>query len=93
MDPTHIFIALVAGIALGLIHFGGLWWTVRQVPTARRPGTLLLVSFVIRTAVMLAGTFWVMDGRWERLAACMVGFLVARVILTRRWGPEYQGSN
>jgi F1F0 ATPase subunit 2 len=54
---------------------------------------LLLVSFVIRTAVTLAGTFWVMDGRWERLAACMVGFLVARVILTRRWGPEYQGSN
>ena len=93
MDPTPIIIALVAGIALGLIHFGGLWWTVRQAPTARRPGMLLFVSFVVRAAVTLAGTLLVMDGRWERLAACMVGFLVARGILTRLWGPNHQGSN
>ena len=70
-----------AGAALGLFYFGGLWLTVRRLPRSRRPGLLLLGSFLVRSAVVVPGFYFVMGGRWERLLACLVGFLAARTVL------------
>ncbi|PJF27435.1 MAG: hypothetical protein CUN53_04065 [Phototrophicales bacterium] len=33
-------IALMGGMALGAVVFGGLWWTVRRLPTAKSPALL-----------------------------------------------------
>jgi F1F0 ATPase subunit 2 len=48
---------------------------------------LSLVSLMIRLGVTLAGFYLVMAGRWERLLACLVGFLLMRTVLVRRLGP------
>jgi F1F0 ATPase subunit 2 len=40
-------------------------------------------SFVVRTGVTLGGFYLIGDGRWERLAACLLGFVVARMAATR----------
>ncbi len=76
-------VPLVAGLALGTIFFGGLWWTVRQGLTSDRPATWFLVSQVSRMAATLFGFYFVADGQWQRLLFCLAGFLVARVIVTR----------
>jgi F1F0 ATPase subunit 2 len=75
-------------MALGLFYFGGLWLTVRHLPSSRSPALLTLGSFLGRTAVTLTGFYLVMGGRWERLLACFVGFLLMRTILVARWRPE-----
>ncbi len=81
-------LAAVAGMGLGLFYFGGLWLTSRQMPTCRRPTPLLVVSFLGRTAVVLAGFYVVMGGRWERILACLVGFMLARFLLVYHLRPE-----
>lgn len=75
------------GLLLGFVFFGGLWLTVRQLGTTKRPGLLFAVSFVARTAVVLAGIYWIGAGQWQRMAASLVGLIVMRTIVTRRWGP------
>jgi F1F0 ATPase subunit 2 len=80
--------ALAAGIGLGLFYFGGLWLTVRQLSTARRPAFLSLLSFFGRLSVVLFGFYLIMGGHWERLLVCLLGFLGVRVIFVRLWGPE-----
>ena len=80
MNSTWIIAALASGVVLGAIYFGGLWLTVRRVPLVRQPALLLLGSFLLRSAVVLLGFYVVMDGRWERLVACMIGFLLARTL-------------
>jgi F1F0 ATPase subunit 2 len=50
-----VALALLAGVALGLFYFGGLWLTVQRVTTSQRPELLALGSFVLRMAVTLAG--------------------------------------
>jgi F1F0 ATPase subunit 2 len=82
-----LLLAFAAGLGLGLFYFGGLWLTVRQLPTSRYPVPLLLASFAGRTAVAVVGFYFVMGGRWERALACLVGFLVARFVLTSRLRP------
>ena len=83
--------AFAAGIGLGVFYFGGLWLTVRRLPTARRPVFLSLCSFFGRLGGVLLGFYLVMGGHWGRLLVCLFGFLLARVILVRRWGPDRTG--
>jgi F1F0 ATPase subunit 2 len=85
-----LFLAFVAGIVVGLFYFGGLWLTVQRLPQTRRPAVLSLVSLFIRLGLTLAVFYLVMAGRWERLLACLAGFLLMRLLLVRRWRPTPQ---
>ncbi len=80
--------AFTAGLGLGFIYFGGLWLTVKQLASAQRPGLLFAASFTIRTALVVAGIFFAGGGQWQRIAACMIGFIIMRMVLTKRWGPN-----
>ncbi|MBE3069465.1 MAG: ATP synthase subunit I [Planctomycetes bacterium] len=84
----QLALAVVAGVAAGLVYFGGLWLTVQRLPTSRRPGVLALVSFAVRLAVSVAVMGLCARRHWQLLAACVAAFLVTRVVLVRRWAPE-----
>lgn len=83
-----LVLAVAAGGGLGLFYFGGLWLTVRRLPDTGRPALLFGASFVGRMALTLLGFYLVMDGSWERMLACLVGFIIARQFLTSRLRPE-----
>jgi F1F0 ATPase subunit 2 len=80
--------SLLGGAALGALAFGSLWLSVRRLPAASRPVMLMLGGSLLRTAGSAAGLYLIMDGRWERLAAALVGFLAVRSLLVRRLGPS-----
>ena len=84
MNAAWIVAALLTGVVLGVVHFGGLWLTVRRLSTAQSPALLFLVSFLVRTAVVVAGFYLIMNGRWEPALACVAGFLLARTLVCRR---------
>lgn len=79
--------ACLAGIVLGAIYFGGLWWTLRRMASARRPALWLLGSLLLRLSVLLAGLYAAGAGHWPRLLACLLGILIGRTILTRLARP------
>lgn len=81
-------LALLAGVTIGVFFFGGLWLTVRRIPTSNNPGLLLMVSLIVRMAVALGAFFLIMDGSWQRLLVSVVGFILARQLLIQRWGPD-----
>lgn len=75
-------LALVAGLSLGVIFFGGLWWTVRKGMASSRPALWFLVSFLLRMGIVMAGFYFVGQGDWHRLVVCLVGFVIARLLVT-----------
>jgi F1F0 ATPase subunit 2 len=70
--------SLLAGVALGVIFFGGLWWTVRAGLGSKVPAMWFLGSLGLRTAATLAGFYFVSHGDWRNSLACLLGFLAAR---------------
>jgi len=82
-DPLILGLAVVAGVALGAIFFGGLWWTIRRGALSSRPALWFLGSALLRMSMALAGFYFVGGGEWPRLVACLAGFLVARLLVTR----------
>ena len=83
-DILPLSLAFLAGAMLGVFFFGGLWWTVRKGVTSGTPALWFLGSLLLRTGVILAGFYLVSQGHWSRLVACLLGFLIARVIVVKR---------
>ena len=80
-EPLPIIMSFLAGAVLAGLYLLGLWWTVRRVAaTGRR--SLLLLSFTVRAALLLAALYGIMQaGPWSLIAA-LVGFLLPRSAVT-----------
>lgn len=87
-----LVLALAAGLLLGGLFFGGLWWTVRKGMTSNRPALLFLASLLVRTGTVVAGFYIVGEGHWQRLLVCLFGFVLARFIVTRFAGPPLKNG-
>lgn len=73
----------VAGFGLGMLFFGGLWWTVRRGLGSPQPALWFLGSLLLRMAIVVAGFALVGAGDWRRLLLCLLGLAVGRLVVTR----------
>ena len=82
-EILHITLTLIVGLVLGTFFFGGLWLTVKKAVNAKMPALWFLVSSFVRVAVVLIGFYFVANGDFKRLFICLLGFLIARFMVTR----------
>ncbi len=87
-EVSLLALALSAGLLLGAIFFGGLWWTVRKGASSEQPAFWFLGSLLLRMSVALVGFYLVSGGHWQRLLVCLVGFVLARLVVLRLTRPS-----
>ena len=82
-------LALLLGVSLGAMFYGGLWWTVRKVVSSQRPARWIFGSLLVRTGIALTGFYFILRNHWGRLPVCLLGFIITRMLVTRlAWAPE-----
>jgi F1F0 ATPase subunit 2 len=87
MDETlSLALSLAAGILLGAIFFGGLWWTVRHGVLSGHPGLWFVGSMLLRITIVMTGFYFLLglpgDG-WKILLIGSLGFFMARLAATK----------
>jgi F1F0 ATPase subunit 2 len=82
-ETLRLMVALVTGLLLGTMFFGGLWWTVQKGVSSKRPALWFVGSLLVRSSIALAGFYFIARSHWQRLIVCLVGFIVARFIVMR----------
>ena len=92
-ELVTLFLALMAGLLLGAMFFGGLWWTVQKGVSAKQPALWFFGSLLLRMSIALAGFYFVSGGHWERLLVCLFGFVIARFMVRRLTGPPVEHPN
>ena len=78
-----LLLAVLAGLLLGAIFFGGLWWTVRKGMTSAHPALLFFSSMLLRMSIVLLGFYFILGDNWLRLLAGLCGLFVARLLVIR----------
>lgn len=80
-------VALVCGIGLGLLSFGGLWLTVRQLTRPRRYRIPLVVSQVGRLVLLAVGFYAVCQAGPGAVVCGLAGLVIAKwsLVLTLGW--------
>jgi len=82
-EPLILVADLLTGALLGAFFFVGLWWTIQMLSLSEWSGFLFAGSLLLRMAVAITGFYLVSHGDWRKLTACLLGFLLARVVVTR----------
>ena len=82
-DTLPLVLGAAGGLFLGAMFFGGLWWTVRKGVSSESPALWFFGSSLLRMSIALGGFFFVSGGQWDRLMLCLLGFVIARLIVTR----------
>jgi F1F0 ATPase subunit 2 len=75
--------ALLVGLLLGAIFFGGLWWTVRAGTAGRNRSAWFPLSLVLRATLVMTGLYYVAGNGWQALLLCSGGILIARAAIFR----------
>ena len=87
--------ALAEGIVLGIVFFGGLWWTVQRIVSSTQPALLFLGSLLVRTAIVVVSFYFVSMRDWHRALACLIGLVIARIVVLRvtlNWHKTLTGN-
>ena len=90
-ETLSLILASVAGGLLGVMFFGGLWWTVQKGVSSQQPALWFFGSLLLRASITLAGFYFVSGGHWERLLLCLLGFVMARLVVM--WITRPSGEN
>ena len=93
-ETLTLALAWMAGLALGLTFFGGLCWTVQRGLESKHPALWFSGSLIVRTSIVLAGFYLIFDLHFERLVACLTGFVMAQlavIILAPATAPPPSG--
>lgn len=78
-----IILSLIVGFLLGIFFFGGLWYTTKKGVHSKSPALWFMLSLFIRLGITLAGFYFISNGHFERMLICLLGFMIARFIITR----------
>lgn len=78
-----LFFVAIAGLFLGGIFYGGLWFTVSRGLHSQSPAGLFLLSFLFRTGITVAGFYLICGDQWQRFISCIAGFLIARLLVAK----------
>jgi len=94
MNETLILaLSLLKGGLLGVMFFGGRWWTIHKSVSSTYPAFWFLGSLLLRTGIVLLGFYVIAQGNWLRLLMCFLGFFLLRLVMMHlmRSAQEKQG--
>jgi F1F0 ATPase subunit 2 len=80
-EALNLVLAVLMGFLLGVLFYGGLWWTLRESLSSRKPAFWIVVSFWTRTSIVVSGFYFISKGDGERLLVCLLGFVMARFVV------------
>jgi F1F0 ATPase subunit 2 len=84
MDNILILLSVfVAGLLLGAFFFGGLWWTTKKALVSGAPMLWFFSSLIVRFGITLVVLYYISRNHWERMLICLLGFIIARIIIVR----------
>lgn len=76
-----MIIGFFGGIILGIIFFGGLYWSVNQLAKVRYPAVLMIASAFVRMGILLFGIFLLADNNIKNMLSIVVGIILVKVVM------------
>ena len=81
--------SLTIGFGLGLLYYGGLWWTVGRLRSSSQPAIFYLLSLACRIVILLTTLFLLMQSSVVHLLVACAGLMIVRwfIVWHCGWKP------
>jgi F1F0 ATPase subunit 2 len=87
-EIIFMILVFIGGVILGVVFFGGLWLTVQKSVRSKTPALMFILSFIMRTGVVILGFYFLSSGDWKKLFACLFGFIFGRIVVKQITNSE-----
>ena len=86
IEAVYYLCALLSGVLLGLLYFGGLWLTIKKLIRSKHPALLAMGSFTSRTVICVTAFYLIFRvGDWIGLLVGVAGFFVTKLFMVRHF--------
>ena len=86
VEWIELTVSFFSGALLGLLYFRGLWWTVARFRKSANPLVIYLLSLIIRTGLLIACLFLLLQLGPVQMLTGLVGFFIVRIVMVRHYG-------
>lgn len=83
MSAVLVLAAGLAGVTLAFFFYGGLWWTVRQLPRSAHPALLIVASYWARLIVVVAAFVFLSKSGFAAASIALGSFIFGRLVVSR----------
>lgn len=83
LNPVAVCAGAAAGLVLGGLYFGGLWWSVARLKKVERKKLFLFISWVVRSVLLCGGLYALAVYDAQALLSGAAGLLAARFAIVR----------
>lgn len=73
--------SFLMGIGIGLIYFGGLYWSTGKIDSVKSPAFLMIASMLLRMIILLLGLYYLAQSGYQSVLAGFVGIMIVRFIM------------
>lgn len=73
--------SFIGGIILGLIFFGGLYYTTQKLSSVKRPALVVITSILLRMIILIGGLYYLFSGDIIRLLIAIIGVFISKYII------------
>ncbi|HSR05454.1 MAG TPA: ATP synthase subunit I [Proteiniclasticum sp.] len=81
-----MLIAFIVGVLVGILFFGGLYFTVKKLTTIKYPALFMMLSLIVRLVILAGGIYLIMDGGIQNVLSAMAGIILVRLVMIAKLG-------
>lgn len=84
-EIIQFLLSVIAGTLVGILYFGGLYYTLHRVTSGKGGALFTVFSFIVRLAVLGAALVGIaLAWGWPQLLAAGASAILVRVVMARR---------
>lgn len=76
-----MIISFLIGLFLGVLYFGGLYFTTQRFNNAKSPALFMILSFVLRMGVLIAGFYYLSKSGSKNILIGLLAVMLVRFIM------------
>ena len=76
-----MIVRFIGGILLGIIFFGGLYWSIKQLSKAKYPAILMSISALVRMGVLIVGIYLLSDNNIKNILSILLGVILVKIVM------------
>lgn len=76
-----MIVSFLVGLVLGVIYFGGLYYSTKKFNTVKSPALFMVISFIIRMGILVLGFYYLTKTDYKNVLLGLVGVILVRYIM------------
>lgn len=88
-----MIISFLIGLLIGVLYFGGLYYSTQKFNDVRSPGLFMSLSMLIRMGILLVGLYYLAQSGYKSVLIGFLGIMIIRFVSVSKVKRETSDIN